>query len=526
MSTDHVQSHEDTAGDSPISLSHIARTFKRYAGVAVIATATVAITYVIVAAAFFLLAERERMSSLPFRLEFKGAERGEYPNGLKFSVADITAGPVLLDVFNANDLSRFVTFSQFSRSMYVLEANPELERLSREYAAKLADSRLSSVDRERIEREFQSKRDAISKSAYALQMIATKDVATIPGALVPKILDDTLRTWARRAAVEKKVLDYRVAALTPNILDDVRVENGQYLVPLLLLRRRIDDVIENLQQLLQIPGAELVRTRKGSKSLEEIRLTLDEIIRFRLEPLIANARAGGGLGSRAEALRVLRAQVSYDERALAAARGRELALRNALATYESNERTLGVTGTTTATGTTETARGETVMPQISDTFLDRIVDLANRNADRDFRQTLTGEIRDASLAIVPLEAAVKYDLELIEAFTSPQPETTSARLDLSRPWNSLVADVRTAIEQVNEIYATASSHLYPETELYRVTGPPVNRTIRTVSTASLAFGGVLTLLIAIPLITIGILLHNRLREEESLEHPVSHPHVA
>lgn len=518
MAPDDVQTHDDT-GSEPISLSHLAHVFRRYAGVIFLSLGAVMMAWAIITAGMFLLAAPQRTTSLSFRLEFKGAERGEYPNGLKFSVSDITASPVLRDVFDSNDLSRFTKFDHFSRSLYVLEANRELELLSREYQARLADPKLTPLDRERIEREFQSKRASISKSDYALQYASTKAVENIPQSLVPKILNDTLKTWARRAAVEKRVLDYHVPALTANILSDVRVENGQYLIPLLLLRRRVDDLIKNVDKMFEIPGAELVRTKKEQKSLEEIRLALDELIRFRLEPLIARARAGGLLGSSREALSVLRAQLSYDERALDAARGREAALRNALATYESAQggpsRTVRPT---TATSEPSTTR-ETVMPQISDTFLERIVDLANRNADRDFRQTLTEEIKEASLAAVPLEAAVKYDHELIEAFGTPAGAGES--LDIEGPWAALLADVQAAIRQVNEIYVAASRQLYPETELFSILGPPVTVTQRAISPVRLALGGILTLLIAIALIIGIVLIHNRVREEERVARGMS-----
>lgn len=526
MTSDHIQSSDRLGGDEPISVSALFHVFKRYLGVILLGLAAIAVSYLIIAAAILLLAPRQRTTTLPFRLEFKGADRGEYPNGFKFSVADITATPVLLDVFSGNELSRFTTFDQFSRSLYVLEANRDLDRLSNEYQTKLADPKLTPIDRERIERDFESKRAAISKSDYALQFTTTPSVAKIPPVLVPKILDDTLRTWARRAAIEKKVLDYRVPALTANILSDIRVENGQYLVPLLLLRRRVDDVIKNVGKMFDIPGAELVRTKKEHKSLEEIRLTLDELIRFRLEPLIARARFGGLLGPSSDALRVLRAQLSYDERALTAARGREAALRNALATYESTQRPQALVTTSAAPlRSADSPNRETVMPQISDTFLERIVDLANRNADREYRQKLTEEIKEASLTAVPLEAAVKYDHELIDSFATPS-TTTGASLEIEGLWKSLLADVHQAIEHVNEIYIAASRQLYPETELYRVLGPPVTRTQRSVSPARLALGGALTFLIALPLIMIIVLIHNRIREEDRLAALASQDHSA
>ena len=65
-----------------------------------------------------------------FRLDFKGATEGRYPNGLKFSGSDITSMPVMLDVFNQNHIDRFTSFPKFSRAVYVLEANSDYERVT------------------------------------------------------------------------------------------------------------------------------------------------------------------------------------------------------------------------------------------------------------------------------------------------------------------------------------------------------------------------------------------------------------
>ena len=166
------------------------------------------------------------------------------------------------------------------------------------------------------------------------------------------------------------------------------------------------------------------------------------------------------------------------------------------------------------------------MPQLSDTFLERIVDLADRNADRAFRQGLTEEIKEASLSTVPLEAAVQYDRELIDAFTATSTASSPGSLEIDAPWNALLSDLRMAIKQLNEIYQSASRQIYPETELFRVLGPPVTGTQRAISLSRVAMGWILTFLIALPLIVVIVLIHNRVREEQELEetlheHPVS-----
>ena len=81
----------------------------------------------------------------------------------------------------------------------------------------------------------------------------------------------------------------------------------------------------------------------------------------------------------------------------------------------------------------------------------------------------------------------------------------------------MLDEVRLVIARINEIYQTASQHLYPEAELFRTLGPATTRVQRGASPTQLAVWVFLALVIALPLILIGVLLHNRLREEEAIE---------
>lgn len=508
--------HDEDA--EPISLSRLAKTLRTYAGVIAIALAAVAVGYAIVATLLLLTSTRQTVTSLPFRLEFKGAEKGEYPNGLKFSVGDITTTPILLDVWEANKLGRFVPFDRFNRSLFVLESNRELDRLLAEYGARLSDPKLSTLDRERIEVEFQGKRASISKSDYALQFMSTPDLRKIPQPLVAKIMDDVLRTWATRAAIEKKALHYNTPVLSAAVLNDIESESSDPLVRLLLLRRRMEDILLNIDQLSEnLPGADLVRTSERRLSLSELRILLEEVMRFRLEPLIATGRSSGLMTDPTSTLRILRAQLAADERAHAAALAREHALRQTLALYESNRRTAGFQPDNAERPASPDDRmdREAVMPQLSEGFLDRIVTLSDRSFDRDYRQKLTEEIKKASLAVIPLSSSLEYDRQLLavlEAEGSGGNPAAAARFEAQ--WRNLIADVRESVRNVNEIYVTASRLLYPQTELYRVLGPAVTSTSRTASPRRLALGGILTLLIALPVILVGVFLHNRLHQEK------------
>jgi hypothetical protein len=496
-------------------------TLRKYAGVITIAMLSVGLAYLIVATVVYITGARQRVMSVPFRLEFKGAAEGLYPNELKFSASDITATPVLLDVYKADALGRFASFDEFGRSVFVLESNRELQKLTAEYETKLADPKLTPVDRDRLEREFELKRSSINKSDYAIQYLAP-GTPKIPNSVLNKALIDILSTWARRAAIEKKVLDYQVAIISPAAIDSITVNDGDYLVPLLLLRQRVNEAMADAKSVEDVPGAKLVRIPNRRLSITDIRAHLDEILRFRLEPLISKAHRLGGTGT--TAVDIIKAQLAYDQRALTERQMQETALRNALLTYESANTTSrdARAASTNRAGSPDNAgsraaTGETVMPQLSDTFIDRIVDLTTRTGDREYRQKLTDEIKKASLDIVPVQAAVKYDEELIASFQNVPASATGNAAALQAEWSAAVADARDTITNLNSIYTLASRQLYPDTEMFRVTGPPVARIDHASSLSRLALYGVLVLLITLPMTIVFALLHNRIREEEATE---------
>ena len=516
---DHLDHERDDAyvTEEPVSVSHLVQTLRHYMPAISLWLAAVVLIYLICAVIAYLVAPSQRITSLPFRLDFEGASRGEYPNGIKFSPAEITATPVLLRVYQDNDLKRFIGFETFARSVFVLESNREYDQLAAEYQTRLADPKLSPVDRERIAKEFEVKRASLNKSGYSLSFVSSGKTASIPRLTLAKVLSDVLATWARQAAVEKRVLDYRTPALSINILQRT-LEPYDYFISLVVLRSKINDIVSNIEQLSIIPGIELVRVPSTHASLAEVALEIRDITRFRIEPLIARARTAGLARNSAGALQVLTSQLEYDTRMLNAAQRRENALKDALATYQEQRRARDMTKIA-AEGRPSPA-GETVMPQISESFLDRIVDLTNQTADRQFRQDLVNQIKKAALQVVPLQTSVSYDQQLVNEFKAAPSRGAPSQAEVEamrRQWDQVYAEVAKTIGQINEIYVIASKQLNPVTELFTVTSPIQARVDRAVSLSRLLLYGILVFLISIPVVIGGALIHNRIHEEELAE---------
>lgn len=498
----------------PISISHLVHTLRNYLPVISLGFVAVMVGYVIIATAAYLLSPSQRMTSQPFRLDFRGADRGEYPNGQKFATSEIVATPILLSVFNKNKLDRFITFPEFAGSLVVLESNRAMDALVREYQARLSDPKLTPIDRERIQREYEMKQSSISKGQYALHYMRTVQGNDMPEELVRKVLNDVLIEWAGYVTSEQHVLEYRMAVLSPDVVSVTPIDGSNPVINIDILRARVLRIRQNADQMRAIPGAVLARTSSDAMTLNDITVRLDEIVRFRLEPLtrrVASAR----LDNRPETIRFLESQLAIDRSHLEAQKSIAEVSRRALTMYLAGEQTPDMRLMTPGeSGSGSTPAPETVMPQLSDSFLERLIQLTSSSADSGYRQKLTDEYRQASLHVVPLQAAVAYHESILEFVRSGVAGDTIDPAVVDQQILAGREEVRGLVTRMQEIYRILSVNLNSSTELMTRTGTATTRVARAISVRQLALYGILTAFLTIPLLILLSLIHNRVREEE------------
>lgn len=454
-------------------------------------TLTIACTGIVVATgllAFYLFAPAERIASIEFRLEFQGAGAKTYPSGVGFSTADIVAGPILRSVYNRNDLGRFTTFGEFSDSIFVIEENAELVELRDEYRARLADPTLSPIDRAQLEQEFDTKTESLNRNSFTVNYAGGAGGVQIPHAILQKTLRDILQTWADFATEEKGAFRYQLPVLTIDVLPPTDEEP---IVAIDMLRARVWEIMRAIGRLRKVPGAEALRSSQGV-SLRELEIRLDDVIRLYIRPLINEFRAGRFAGDRESAIQFIESQLDHVKIQTDEGEARVNALKNALSIYTEGSRTEPVEELRG-----QELAGETVMPQFSDSFLDRIVEMAGQASDVKYRQNLVDRIESESLKLVPYEMEVRFYEQLLDDLreTPPsRPRTGSA--STSRSIEAARERVQDALMQANEIYNLASENLNASRELYQVTGPIQFSTVRSVSFVRLFLIGVLLLLLS------------------------------
>jgi hypothetical protein len=218
-------------------------------------------------------------------------------------------------------------------------------------------------------------------------------------------LHDILREWSEFVVNERHVLDYQLPLLSPNAIVSTPADVQDPVVATQILRSNVARVKSNIAVLRALPAADLVRTKKEALSLYDLDSRIDDLLRYRLDPLVHRIVASGLLTDRPSTIRFLETQLAYDERQLDAQKQAADAFRQALEMY-SNGRTApipeGTDGRSAGTQSRSDVTAETVMPQLSESFMDRLIQITSNSVDLTYRQRLAEDYRDTLINVVPL----------------------------------------------------------------------------------------------------------------------------
>ncbi|MGE3341951.1 MAG: hypothetical protein AB7L71_00845 [Vicinamibacterales bacterium] len=384
-----------------------------------------------------------RASVLEFRPTFNGAGQGEYPNGLPFSSSDVAAGAVVDVVYDGNSIGEYCSREAFRGGFFVEQRSDASAFLDAEYQARLSDPRLTPVERQGVQLEYEAKRAALPVQ-FRLVFVKPRSCAAIPQVVVTKVMTDVLTTWANESEAKRGVLNHQVEVLTPGMLDVGAGIESSRLLRADLLRTALLRIVANVDAVQHVPGSGLIRYGPARLTFMEVRSKLVDLVRSRLEPLVATA----GQSMAREALAWVTATVASAEREQQAAAGKASANREALQLYSGMAQAApGIPGS--KAGSSVGADVQTLSPQIDSTFIDRIVEMSEANTA--FRQQLTTAMVSATVEAVEAEERAAYYRRLLETLRSTSgvqmsPTEIDARLD------DIVAQGKELTRQFNELY--------------------------------------------------------------------------
>ena len=459
----------------------------------------------------------EKLATVEFRLEFTGAEKGEYPNGLMFDTGDLLSIPVLRQVYEINSLDNYMEFNEFRDSLQILRTE-SAEFLSKvaDYRERLSQSTLSTVDRERIEREFQDvMRDTVS-TKYSLNFKASNGV---PSSTVYKVLTDILSSWAVDVNERLNVLKYRTPLYSENIIDRDFIEEEDYIIVIDLLRLKCTQIIDNADSIMNLPGAELVKTKQENISIPEIKIRINDLINYKLNPLVGIIRSNAiskNINMTRLYLENRLLSISLDSTALASKS--EVFVENIKNYSQDMYRADSGTGTATNRGERQIQDMPTIIPQLGESFIDMIINLAGRNQDVEYRQNLVNQNISYSLDLVDINRDKQFYSDILKVFQRPENRNINSKIDaeiadlFAKRFEKIVQEMVESIKWIKEIYLEISDeNLNPQRGLYTITLLPRLTQERMYSLkTTLAIGFVFIGLVMF-LTVVGCFIHNLMK---------------
>lgn len=483
---------DDTRGD--VSLVGLLRTLGDHRRVLFVTTLSVTALAAVICALHYWRQPVRWTASLEFRPTFEGAQMGKYPNALPFAVSDVIDPSVLDLVFDTNKVQDFCSRNDFRSAFFVERRSAELQLIDSDYQSRLADPKLTPVDRQRIMDEYQARR-ASAPMQYGLTFIRPTACRTLPTALAVKVLDDVLHTWADQSETKRGVLKQRVKVLTPNILDAAIVGKHSLFVRANLVWTNIDRIIRNIAEVQALPGAELVRFGEQRVSLAEVRARMEDLQQAHLEALMTSVGAERDRDS-----------VRWVENALATATSQQQVAQNrARANLNALREYSGVAPQPNpAPDDARRAQGATdvqsLTPQIDRTFIDRLLEMSADNTT--FRQELTRAMVKASLEAVDYESVVTHYKQLLEALKTGG--TGSSTAELGSRLSEIVTEAKDLTRQFMGLYDEWSRAAFRAgPAMYQTESPAVVQVIRASAPASYVMIIAMVFLVSL---TVGVLM--------------------
>ena len=514
-----------------ISIIDILTTLWKKRGKIISWTIICAVVIIAVSGIIFLLQAKYEVSKLSFSLNFAGVEKGQYPNGSRFSSNDIIAGTVLQKVYKENNLDKYYEdFSDFQKDISIYKNNFRLVALRAEYASELSDKKITAEGRDKLEAEFQrGKANILANANFKLALTGNNKKQTPPSILVNKVLRNILENWINSAEKEKGINKYRISLVPNNVISKSDIESLDHIVGIDLLRETIKTVKSDIDKIAELPGAKIVsiNTDKGEINLSNLKFRTDFLQTFELAPFSGAIRTYGITKEGPLSMVYLKTklyELERERKAILAVRKLYADTLNSYSSIQNSNETTSkmIQRQSTAMGSTA-GNTSTIIPQFDGTFFDKIVSMAQQDANVKYIQGLTNNEISAALESIKLNKEISYYTTLFEAFekfrenakkTESQNKEivlvetliNKKKLGILNSLTQIIKDIHLFYQKINEYSINSQS------EFYRISSF-TSQSIPSKSAKNIFRVMILFLLLAEAVIIAGVLLGNKVSEE-------------
>lgn len=447
------------------------------------------IAALLLASGLYLLRPASYQSTLTLRLLFDGVEHGAYPNGERFNPADILATSVLEKVYAHNELKKFIPFEDFKHGLAITVYNPELNRLQRYFQDQLTARALTTVERQKIETEFQEKLASLKNAEFMLVANFGSRFEHWADSLVAKVLSDTINTWVEQSKV-RGIFKFDMNIFSGNVLPANSVDDD-YLIFVDRLRLSINRVKANVDDLIRIPGADLMRVGPQNVSLGELRASLDDALKYRIGTIDSCIIQYGFYRNKTLARAYLNDQMFRLQLTLDELNAQNKTLQDVQSSYAPKKNGVSYAG---AGLTTETSplSGGSMITQLSDTFIDRVMALSERSSEEAFRQNLANRmiaIQNKNAEVITERRLYLRQLEALGGEVVMKENAAETKQWMERQINDAHAQLKVTLADVQTFHTALSQRNLEPATVYTLTGPVRAESVSPLRVSTLAMLG-------------------------------------
>ena len=355
------------------------------------------------------------VATVHVKLNFKGAELGEYPNGSKYAPTDVIASKVLSRVYRANSLDDYgIELEEFVSAVNAYPWIPNQAAMDAKYADLFSEKKLSALDRQKLDEQYQQE-TRNSNGRFLMLQWSGDSAAKVSKAVAQKVLADIPKQWASVSIQEYGVLDLEV--VVPSKLDQYLLDTVEYIVVGDYLRdfaRQLKVAALALQQDAVVAVLKDEQTQSTVGDVGKLILNLENFHLSTLQRmfLIAPPRSNAETAS----LYLSSRQRELEEKIAEAERKSEVINRIYREYTDSAE---------TKSASTQNAadKNGNLSPQIGDDFLTKLMRIGDELSDAKYKQDLLKERKELSFEAAELTT----EKQRIEAIVSTMSQSRSVQ---------------------------------------------------------------------------------------------------
>jgi len=421
--------------------------------IATIILIVLAITILIAARAMYP-PTRTFISQIQFT--FPSAESGRYPNNTLFSINELLDPAILGVVYDQLDLGKYnVDRSEFYDAFSIRPYIPAENEISERFRQQLSDRRLTFAEREKLEQQLKAQLAQAWRGAELTFLPPRRPVIPVPvgRAIVQKVP----LVWSQLAVEKKGVLRIPGFSAATNVIAPETADRQPLPLAILEVLEASQRLDNRLGELTKMAGVGTVRDSVSGKSVNDLAWDLRALQLFYVNPL------------RAQLVQYRFDDGGYSLAQLVERRINDIEIRAAKTTKESEaigdsisqfvQATSALRGRTAERKLLESGpvAGGTTIPQVGESFIDRIIELTRRDRDAEQDRTFIAERTQKQFENNQIAIALRSEQNRWKELLTDLRPDTAARKELDDAKRAqLVSDLRKAIDVANTNWAAMS----------------------------------------------------------------------